>query len=123
MSSNSEPSEGIGELQMDLTSDVKHDEKLEVQELPSSDHPATPEELDGDEALKLVGAQRKDSDVFSDEYNAVLKRKLDWLIPPIAGAVYFTQFLDKNALSYARCLLIWSSSQRYANMTIPCKKV
>jgi ACS family allantoate permease-like MFS transporter len=56
--------------------------------------------LDGDEALELVGTSKKDS--FSDEYNAKLRRKLDLIIPPICAMVYFTQFLDKNTLAYAR---------------------
>lgn len=74
--------------------------------------------IDGDEALKLVGKER--SSHFSDEYNAKLRRKLvskltslnlhpmtkihlqDWVIAPLCGAVYFTQYMDKTALNYAR---------------------
>ena len=56
--------------------------------------------LDGDEALRLVGSRREE--VFDAEYNAKLRKKLDRYIPTICAAVYFTQFLDKNTLSYAR---------------------
>ena len=58
------------------------------------------ESVEGDEALQLVGSERKD--VFDDAYNAKLRRKLDLYIPSICAAVYFTQYLDKNTLSYAR---------------------
>ncbi|TFK73165.1 MFS general substrate transporter, partial [Pluteus cervinus] len=53
----------------------------------------------GDEALRLVGAER--SAQFSDEYNAKLKKKLDMVIPPLCAAINFTQFLDKTSLNYA----------------------
>ncbi|KLO16326.1 MFS general substrate transporter [Schizopora paradoxa] len=53
----------------------------------------------GDEALKLVGAERTAE--FSEEEYARLRRKLDFIIPTICAAVYFTQFLDKTALNYA----------------------
>ncbi|KAH0840047.1 MFS general substrate transporter [Lanmaoa asiatica] len=59
---------------------------------------------DGDEALRLVGAQERQH--FSDEYNRKLKRKLDFFIPTIAALVYFTQFLDKTSLNYARFELV-----------------
>ncbi|OBZ71805.1 Allantoate permease [Grifola frondosa] len=55
---------------------------------------------DGDEALKLVGKEREVQ--FSEEYNRKLRRKLDLVIPPLCAAVYFTQFLDKTSLNYAR---------------------
>ena len=71
----------------------------------------------GDEALHLVGAQRMTE--YTEEFNLKLRRKLvsgsnhsqsllnftlpqDLLIPPICAAVYFTQFLDKTSLNYAR---------------------
>lgn len=64
--------------------------------------------LAGDEALKLVGKERKVQ--FSEDYNRKLRRKLvsnfyrhyedmyvtwyqDLLILPLCAAVYFTQFL------------------------------
>ena len=56
--------------------------------------------LDGDEALRLVGSRREE--VFDEEYNIKLRKKLDRYIPTLCAAVYFTQFLDKNTLSYAR---------------------
>ncbi|KAK7061654.1 MFS general substrate transporter [Favolaschia claudopus] len=60
----------------------------------------TIESQDGDEALRLVGTARTTQ--FSEEYNLKLRRKLDLLIPPLCAAVYFTQFLDKTSLNYAR---------------------
>ncbi|KAG6378808.1 MFS general substrate transporter [Boletus reticuloceps] len=54
---------------------------------------------DGDEALQLVGTEAKEH--FSEEFNRKLRRKLDFVIPTISAAVYFTQFLDKTALNYA----------------------
>jgi len=59
-----------------------------------------PETVDGDEALRLVGSVRKD--IFDEQYNIRLRKKLDRYIPTVCAAVYFTQFLDKNTLSYAR---------------------
>ncbi|KAI0049609.1 MFS general substrate transporter [Auriscalpium vulgare] len=55
---------------------------------------------DGDEALVLVGRDKQAD--FTDEYNRRLRRKLDLWIPPLCAAVYFTQFLDKTSLNYAR---------------------
>jgi MFS transporter, ACS family, DAL5 transporter family protein len=87
------------------------DEKRPASELSS-------EIYDGDEALQLVGAERTAQ--FSEEYNLKLRRKLvsslghpgdgylyvcfrqDGVIIPICAAVYFTQFLDKTSLNYAR---------------------
>ncbi|TCD71290.1 hypothetical protein EIP91_011061 [Steccherinum ochraceum] len=66
---------------------------------------------DGDEALKLVGRERETE--FSDEYNAKLRRKLDWLIPPLCAAVYFTQFLDKTSLNYASIMGLPITGQHY----------
>ncbi|PPQ81586.1 hypothetical protein CVT24_006485 [Panaeolus cyanescens] len=54
---------------------------------------------DGDEALRLIGAEKTTQ--FSEEYNLKLRKKLDRLIPPLCAAVYFTQFLDKTSLNYA----------------------
>ncbi|KZV75412.1 MFS general substrate transporter [Peniophora sp. CONT] len=65
----------------------------------------------GDEALKLVGRERERT--FSDEYNAKLRRKLDWWIPPLCAAVYFTQFLDKTSLNYASIMGFPIEGQQY----------
>ncbi|TFK55777.1 MFS general substrate transporter [Heliocybe sulcata] len=55
--------------------------------------------IDGDEALKLVTAERTLE--FTDaDYDAV-RRKLDWIIPPLCALVYLNQYLDKTALNYA----------------------
>ncbi|KXN93216.1 hypothetical protein AN958_00140 [Leucoagaricus sp. SymC.cos] len=56
----------------------------------------------GDEALQLIDAENAVK--FSEEYNLRLRQKLDLLIPPICASVYFTQYLDKTSLNYARCL-------------------
>ncbi|KAH9482913.1 Allantoate permease [Psilocybe cubensis] len=66
---------------------------------------------DGDEALRLIGAERTAQ--FSEEYNAKLRRKLDMLIPPLCAAVYFTQFLDKTSLNYASIMGLPIVGQHY----------
>ncbi|KZT72575.1 MFS general substrate transporter [Daedalea quercina L-15889] len=72
---------------------VDADEKIAMDEISVDD-------LDyKDEALRLVGMERKVQ--FTEEQYAKVRRKLDWVIPPLCGAVYFTQYLDKTALSYA----------------------
>ncbi|KAF5322435.1 hypothetical protein D9619_000429 [Psilocybe cf. subviscida] len=65
----------------------------------------------GDEALRLIGIERTAQ--FSEEYNIALRRKLDWLIPPLCAAVYFTQFLDKTSLNYASIMGLPITGQRY----------
>ncbi|KAG1770049.1 MFS general substrate transporter [Suillus occidentalis] len=67
-----------------------YDEKLGLDSLNTSD---------GDEALQLVGTQATAH--FSEEYNRKLRRKLDFVIPTISAAVYFSQYLDKTSLNYA----------------------
>ncbi|KAI0028693.1 MFS general substrate transporter [Vararia minispora EC-137] len=64
-----------------------------------------------DEALRLVGKVRTAQ--FSDEYNRRLRRKLDWWIPPLCAAVYFTQFLDKTSLNYASIMGFPITGQQY----------
>ncbi|KAI0269278.1 MFS general substrate transporter [Gloeopeniophorella convolvens] len=66
---------------------------------------------EGDEALKLVGRERQAH--FSEEYNRRLRRKLDWWIPPLCAAVYFTQFLDKTSLNYASIMGFPITGQDY----------
>ncbi|OBZ71804.1 Allantoate permease [Grifola frondosa] len=66
---------------------------------------------DKDEALKLVGLER--TAVFSEEYYAKLRRKLDLTIPPLCAAVYCTQYLDKTALSYASIMGFPVVGQQY----------
>jgi len=77
-------------------SDSHEDEKREKVETGTE---SVFEAGQGDEALKLVGAERASD--FSEAEYAKLRRKLDLLIPTICAAVYFTQFLDKTALNYA----------------------
>ncbi|TRM67974.1 major facilitator superfamily domain-containing protein [Schizophyllum amplum] len=65
----------------------------------------------GDEALKLVGKERTAQ--FSEEYNARLRRKLDFTIPPLCAAVYFSQYLDKTSLNYASIMGFPITGQEY----------
>ncbi|OCB91702.1 MFS general substrate transporter [Sanghuangporus baumii] len=66
---------------------------------------------DGDEALELVGMRRTAQ--FSKEYNLRLRKKLDWVIPPLSAAVYFTQYLDKTSLNYASIMGFPITGQKY----------
>ncbi|TBU32142.1 MFS general substrate transporter [Dichomitus squalens] len=66
---------------------------------------------DKDEALRLVGLES--SAVFSEEYYSKLRRKLDFVIPPLCTAVYFTQYMDKTALSYASIMGFPVTGQGY----------
>ncbi|KAH8118441.1 MFS general substrate transporter [Phellopilus nigrolimitatus] len=66
---------------------------------------------DGDEALELVGTHRTVH--FSEEFNNKVRRKLDWTIPPLCAAVYFTQFLDKTSLNYASIMGFPITGQDY----------
>ncbi|KDQ64844.1 hypothetical protein JAAARDRAFT_167528 [Jaapia argillacea MUCL 33604] len=72
---------------------------------------ATLDSRDGDEALKLVGTERTNH--FSDEYNRALRRKLDWVIPPICALVYLNQYLDKTSLNYASIMDFPIQDQQY----------
>ncbi|KAI5124717.1 hypothetical protein M0805_005355, partial [Coniferiporia weirii] len=82
--------------------DEKHPEIISVESIDSKDV---------DEALELVGMRR--SEHFSEEYNNKLRRKLDWTIPPLCAAVYFTQFLDKTSLNYASIMGFPITGQDY----------
>ncbi|KAF8165418.1 MFS general substrate transporter [Crassisporium funariophilum] len=94
-------------------------EEQKVQEVEKAEHStegSLDEKLsidlkDGDEALRLIGAERTAQ--FSEEYNRKLRRKLDLLIPPLCAAVYFTQFLDKTSLNYASIMGLPIVGQRY----------
>lgn len=85
--------------------DEKHSVDVEVDEVVT----------DGleykDEALKLVGMQRTQE--FSEEYYRKLRLKLDYTIPPLCSAVYFTQYLDKTALNYASIMGFPVTGQGY----------
>ncbi|KAI0698935.1 MFS general substrate transporter [Cytidiella melzeri] len=72
----------------------------EKQTVVDSEAASVVDTLQGDEALHLVGRERTAQ--FSEEYNRKLRKKLDFIIPPLCAAVYFTQFLDKTSLNYAR---------------------
>ncbi|KZT13006.1 MFS general substrate transporter [Laetiporus sulphureus 93-53] len=64
-----------------------------------------------DEALRLVGMERKTN--FSEEFYLKVRRKLDYTIPPLCGAVYCTQYLDKTALNYASIMGFPVTGQEY----------
>ncbi|KAI0352703.1 MFS general substrate transporter [Trametes cingulata] len=66
---------------------------------------------DKDEALRLVGLEK--TATFSDEAYAKVRRKLDFVIPPLCAAVYCTQYLDKTALSYASIMGFPVTGQGY----------
>ncbi|KJA29985.1 hypothetical protein HYPSUDRAFT_125950 [Hypholoma sublateritium FD-334 SS-4] len=89
----------------------KIDEKRELSAEGSFDEKLSVDLNDGDEALRLIGTERTTQ--FSEEYNAKLRRKLDWTIPPLCAAVYFTQFLDKTSLNYASIMGLPITGQRY----------
>jgi len=91
----------------------KGSSKVEQEEVAASSKESaiTTTVIDGDEALQLVGAARKD--IFDDEFNAKLRRKLDRYIPTVCAAVYFTQFLDKNTLAYASVMDFPITGQHY----------
>ena len=62
---------------------------------------------DKDEALRLVGLERTAS--FTEEYYRQLRRKQDWVIPPLCAAVYFTQYLSVACFWMLRSLLTYCS--------------
>ncbi|KAL9716557.1 hypothetical protein Ac2012v2_001005 [Leucoagaricus gongylophorus] len=65
----------------------------------------------GDEALRLVDAEKIAE--FDEEYNLELRKKLDWVIPPICASVYFSQYLDKTSLNYASVMGFPITGQHY----------
>ncbi|KAK5120441.1 hypothetical protein LTR85_006380 [Meristemomyces frigidus] len=67
-----------------------------VVSLPDSKEDVSP--ADGDDGLKLAGTHGHH---FDEKYYARLRRKIDLHVMPLLIFVYFTQFLDKNILSYA----------------------
>ncbi|KAF9477255.1 MFS general substrate transporter [Pholiota conissans] len=71
---------------------------------------------DKDEALKLVGLEKTAE--FTEEFYNRLKRKQDWVIPPLCAAVYFTQYLDKTALSYASIMGFPVTGQGYNTVAL-----
>ncbi|PPQ77275.1 hypothetical protein CVT25_010857 [Psilocybe cyanescens] len=90
---------------------IREVEKREDMRETSFDEKLSLDIQDGDEALRLIGAERTAQ--FSEEYNAKLRRKLDMLIPPLCAAVYFTQFLDKTSLNYASIMGLPIVGQHY----------
>ncbi|KAF9482470.1 MFS general substrate transporter [Pholiota conissans] len=101
---------------MITTIDEQKVQEVEIEKPPLSPEGSLDEKFsvdlnDGDEALRLIGTERTTQ--FSEEYNAKLRRKLDWLIPPLCAAVYFTQFLDKTSLNYASIMGLPITGQRY----------
>ncbi|KAI0952061.1 hypothetical protein AcW1_004259 [Taiwanofungus camphoratus] len=96
---------------IDISEKVPPSPDQEKQEFDATATITESQAEDGDEALKLVGRERKVK--FSQEYNRKLRRKLDLLIPPLCAAVYFTQFLDKTSLNYASIMGLPFTGQRY----------
>ncbi|KAL5526502.1 hypothetical protein ACEPAF_8226 [Sanghuangporus sanghuang] len=92
-----------------MHSNMPLDEKTPSYEVSSDG--VSIEATDGDEALELVGMRRTAQ--FSEEYNLRLRKKLDWVIPPLSAAVYFTQYLDKTSLNYASIMGFPITGQKY----------
>ncbi|EKM59830.1 uncharacterized protein PHACADRAFT_250561 [Phanerochaete carnosa HHB-10118-sp] len=92
--------------------DTGHDTKEPIDEKPAdAEIVSVMGSENGDEALELVGKERTQQ--FSEEYNRRLRRKLDFIIPPLCAAVYFTQFLDKTSLNYASIMGFPITGQQY----------
>jgi len=68
-----------------------------------------------DDALRLVGTRAA---VFDDEIYRRVRRKVDCVVPPLCAAVYFTQFLDKNILSYASIMGLPITGINYNNVAM-----
>ncbi|KIP10651.1 hypothetical protein PHLGIDRAFT_208266 [Phlebiopsis gigantea 11061_1 CR5-6] len=66
---------------------------------------------DKDGALQLVGLER--AETFTEEQYRRVRRKLDWVIPPLCQAVYCSQYLDKNILNYASIMGLPITGQQY----------
>ncbi|GJE84701.1 MFS general substrate transporter [Phanerochaete sordida] len=94
---------------VDTESDAK--EPIDEKTVATAEVASIYDSEDGDEALELVGRERTQQ--FSEEYFKKLRRKLDFIIPPICAAVYFTQFLDKTALNYASIMGFPITGQHY----------
>ncbi|KAF5346292.1 hypothetical protein D9758_011513 [Tetrapyrgos nigripes] len=106
MSASPEPTSPISEKIVESSLGNRYSDKDEdnsVETIISS--------ADGDEALKLVGKERTTQ--FTEEYNRRLRRKLDFVIPPLCAAVYFTQFLDKTSMNYASIMGLPVIGQNY----------
>ncbi|KAJ6515971.1 MFS general substrate transporter [Mycena sanguinolenta] len=92
----------MSEAEKSLDTEAREDKFIETVTINS---------VDGDEALQLVGTARTTQ--FSEEFNRKLRRKLDLLIIPLCGAIYFTQFLDKASLNYASIMEFPIVGQQY----------
>ncbi|KAG9317546.1 MFS general substrate transporter [Chiua virens] len=109
LNNNFEKSEDISHLPDDL------EEKLDSSPLDAAD---------GDEALQLVGAEATEH--FSDEFNRRLRRKLDFVIPTIAAAVYFSQYLYQNynlvSMAFYLGYLFWEFPTVYISQKLRLAK-
>ncbi|PFH48425.1 hypothetical protein AMATHDRAFT_149931 [Amanita thiersii Skay4041] len=99
-------SEFVEEQKVDT--DEKHEHVNSIEQLDQFSGIASGQ---GDEALRLIGVERKAQ--FSEEYNRRLRRKMDFLIPPLCAIVYFSQYLDKTSLNYASIMGLPITGQNY----------
>jgi ACS family allantoate permease-like MFS transporter len=79
-------------MDSDRSSYLSEDKKEELRSPGRPSATAKPalqeiKEEDADEARKLVGDERV---IFSEEEMARVRSKIDWRVPPILAAVYFT---------------------------------
>jgi hypothetical protein len=63
-----------------------------------------------DEAYQVAG---RVAITFSQEESNTVRRKIDWRVPVLCAAVYFSQFLDKTLLNYASITGLPIKGQEY----------
>jgi len=79
---------------------INHDEGMaEIQ--PSK----TVDTVHKDEAMKVLAAYQGD-EMWTDEEEKKLRRKIDWRLMPVLCATYMLQYYDKAMLSQAVCFCV-----------------
>ncbi|GAA5910428.1 hypothetical protein JCM8208_004474 [Rhodotorula glutinis] len=75
-------------------------------------HPvlADVDEKDEDEGAHVAGYQRNE---YTQEEADAVKRKLDRRVMPLLAAVYFSQFFDKNSLTYSSVMGLPIKGEQY----------
>ncbi|BGP40259.1 hypothetical protein JCM10449v2_004217 [Rhodotorula kratochvilovae] len=68
------------------------------------------EEADEDEGARIAGYEANE---YTEEEERAVKRKLDRRVIPILAAVYFSQFFDKNSLTYSSVMGLPIKGQHY----------
>ncbi|GAA5824949.1 hypothetical protein JCM3770_006716 [Rhodotorula araucariae] len=72
--------------------------------------PNVKEEAEEDEGARIAGYERNE---YTEEEERAVKRKLDRRVMPILAAVYFSQFFDKNSLTYSSVMGLPIKGQHY----------